>query len=67
MVTNIVKKYREKRGYTPEGLAKAVGVKTGLITEWERDIKIPDRKMMTRISQVLNCPLCDLVTYFEGE
>lgn len=49
--------WRQVRGISQDELAQRLGVSRGLISQWERDVTVPDPRFIGRISQFLRVPV----------
>lgn len=56
-----IKKIREKRGLTQEGLSNLLGVSQRTVSSWETDRTEPSIEMIGRICKALDCQKTDII------
>ncbi|MDP3112507.1 MAG: helix-turn-helix transcriptional regulator [Thermodesulfovibrionales bacterium] len=60
-VSRNIRNIRQKKNWTQEQLAEAVGTSGKYISEIERGLKIPGSSILIALSQALGSPVCELV------
>jgi transcriptional regulator with XRE-family HTH domain len=59
-----LKRWREKRGLTQEGLAHAAGIASSYVSQLERAGKVPSLTIILKLCLALNILPADLLTDF---
>ena len=61
MFRDILKAIRKERGFTQEELAIKIGVVRQTVSKWEKGLSVPDADAMSRIADVLEVSVSELL------
>lgn len=61
-IGNKIQSARKQKGLLQEDLANLVGLKVGTISKYEQGDRTPGIRQLTRIAEVLDCSVTDLIS-----
>lgn len=61
MLNENIKKLRKQKGFTQEELASQVHVARQTVSKWEKGISVPDADTVTKLAEVFEVDVCDLL------
>ena len=53
MISENIKTYRQKKGYTQEEVANRLHVTRQTISKWEKNYSVPDAEVLVKLADVL--------------
>ena len=54
MLSDNLKRYRQKKGFTQEELAMRLHVVRQTVSKWEKGLSVPDADLLQRLAEVLD-------------